>query len=146
MSKRRQAGNSAGPLVLLLLLLVGLGGWNYHRNWQIEKESERKRPYKGYSVSDLEALREAYASELDGVRSRFDLAKRQRSRPTRDKASIADNVEQFDRTARASAAIRNAAGAVAEREGQVAEVERELALRASLGQGLQRHLKRLTTI
>jgi hypothetical protein len=78
--------------LLLLVLVSGLGAWNYHRNWQIERETERTRPYSSYSVEDLEALREAYAGELQGVRARFEQAKRNRVRPQRDVGSISDNV------------------------------------------------------
>jgi hypothetical protein len=143
---RRRAGNATGPLVLLLLLLVGGGGWNYYRNWQIEKETEGTRPYKAYAVADLETLRGAYGSELETTQARFDEARSRRERPSLNGGSMAENVEQFRRTSRASAAIRDAAADVAERKSQIAELDRELELRSRFGSGLRRHLKRLTTI
>ena len=123
MGKRNQAGRATGSLVLLLLILVVAGGWNYHRNLQIEKATEGLRPYQGYSVDDLESLREAYAGELLGVRADYDSAKRNRARPVGDKGSIAGNVEQFRQTTRASTAIRTAAASVVEREKQIAVCE-----------------------
>lgn len=146
MTHRRQAGRATGSIVILLLLVSGLGGWNYHRNLQIEKQTEGVRPYKSYAVGDLESLRQAYATELDGVRVQFDAARRNRSRPSRDIGSISGNVEQFAQTTATSRSIRNAAAGVAEREGQIAELDRELELRQRFGQGMMRHLKRLTTI
>jgi len=143
---RSQAGRATGSLLLLLLLVSGLGAWNYHRNWQIERATERDRPYSSYSVQDLEALREAYAGELEGVQARFEQAKRNRVRPQRDAGSISDNVAQFQRTTRKSAAIRDAAAGVADRQSQIAELDRELALREQFGVGIMRHVKRLTTI
>jgi hypothetical protein len=131
---------------LLLVVLIGLGAWNYHRNWQIEKATEGSRPYKGYAVADLEALRAAYESELGGVRAKFDAARRNRSRPARDVGSIAGNVEQFANTARASSAIRDAAAGVSEREKQIQQLKRELDLRSQFGEGFALHLRRLTTI
>jgi hypothetical protein len=145
-ARRRSAGRATGSIVLLLLLLVGAGGWNYHRNLQLEKASENDRPYRSYAVEDLEALRAATSAELDAMRARFEAARRQRARPVGDIGSISDNVEQFENTTRASTAIRDAAARVAEREGQLAALDRELQLRAQMGQGLARHLKLLTTI
>lgn len=146
MSDRMRAGRATGSVLLLLVLLSGLGAWNYHRNWQIEQATEGTRPYQSYAVADLEALRDAYQAELEGVRARFDAAKRERRRPTRELGSIAENVEQFQRTTRTSQTIRAAAAGVAEREKQISELDRELELRERFGVGFARHLKRLTTI
>ena len=145
-SSRGQAGRATGTLAFMLLLVAGAAGWNYHRNWQIEKQTEGVRPYKSYEIVDLEALKSAYAGELDGVRSQFDEAKRRRVRPTRNGGSIAANVAQFETTARTSAAIREAASNVVERQDQIAELDRELELRAHFGKGLRRHLNRLTNL
>lgn len=143
---RRCAGFSTGSLLLMLLLLVAGGGaWNYHRNWQLEQQSDGARPYESYGASDLEALRSAYESELKRVRVHFAHAQSQRARVTGDLGSIAENVDQYARTARKSATIRAAAGEVAEREAQIAQLEKELQLRARYGQSLERHWRLLTT-
>jgi hypothetical protein len=146
MTHRYQAGRAMGSLLLLLLVLSIAGGWNYYRNVQLEKATESNRPYRNYAVADLESLRDAYASELKGVRANFDSAKRKRARPVGDVGSIAGNVEQFQNTTRASSAIREAAAGVVENEGQIEELERELEIRSQFGEGFARHLKRLTTI
>lgn len=146
MTDRNRARRSKAPLVGLILLLMVAGGWNYHRNLQAETADNATRAYGSYSVVDLESLRDAYASELSGVRSVFDSAKRNRARPIGDVGSIAGNVEQFRKTKRASSAIRAAAASVSEREDQINQLDRELALRKHFGQGLSRHLKRLIAI
>ncbi len=146
MQNRYRSGRATGSLVLLILVLGVAGGWNYHRNLQFERATEGLRPYQAYSVEDLESLRSAYASELNGVRADLDSAKRKRARGVRDVGTIAGNVEQFQQTTRASSAIRMAAANVAEREDQIKELERELDIRSRFGGGLDRHFKRLTTI
>jgi len=143
---RRRAGRATGHVALLLVLLSGLGGWNYHRNLEIERQSDGVRPYESYSSEDVQALRDAYAGELQGSEARFAAAKRQRTRPQGDMGSISGNVEQFQQTTQSSRRIRAAAAGVAERQNEIDELERELALRSKLGQRLMRHVKRLTTI
>jgi hypothetical protein len=146
MSHRDQTRRATGPLAFLLLLLIAAGGWNYHRNLQAEQASQDTRPYGNYSVDDLESLRDAYASELSGVQANFDSAKRNRARPVGDVGSIAGNVEQFQKTKRASSAIRAAAASVSERQEEIDALDRELMERTHFGQGLSRHLKRLIAI
>ena len=143
---RREAGRATGSILLLLVLVSGLGAWNYHRNLTIEKQSEGRRPYESYAVADIEALRSAYASELDGVEAQFDVAKRQRVRPKRDVGSFSGNVDQFQKTSKTSQRIRKAASNLAEQQGQITELDRELEIRARLGQGMMHHVKRLTAI
>lgn len=145
MNERRIAGNSTVSLALLLLALVGVGAWNYHRNYQLERASERGRVYSGYSTHELELLRDAAASELETARVRFDRAQSHRAGSARDRGTVAGNVRQFDRTTRASSAIRDAASDLSEREGLKAALDQELSLRVGASAGMALHLKRLTT-
>lgn len=143
---RREAGRVTGSLLLLLVIASGLGAWNYHRNWTIEKQSAGHRPYESYATTDIEALRSAYQSEIGGAEAQFNDAKRQRVRPQRDVGSIAENVDQFQKTSQTSQRIRKAASNLADQQGQIAELDRELELRAQLGVGVMRHVKRLVAI
>ncbi|MEE8165961.1 MAG: hypothetical protein V3T64_10365 [Myxococcota bacterium] len=146
MPDRFRAGGALASVVLLLLVLAGVGAWNYHRNLQIELQTEGPRPYENYAQMDLKALRSAYAADLEGVRAQLVHAKQQRARVSRNLDSISTNVLQFAQTTRTSTAIRDAAAAVAERASQIAELDKELEIRARFGKGMARHLKRLTTI
>ncbi len=146
MTHRHQAGRATSAFVSLLLVVSVAGGLNYYRNLQSEKATEVDRPYQGYSLGDLESLRSAYASELQGVRANFDSAKQRRARSVGDMGSIAGNVEQFQKTTRASAAIRDAAASLARSQDQIGRLDRELEIRSQFGEGLARHIKRLTTI
>lgn len=145
MNERRIAGNSTVFLALLLLGLVGVGAWNYHRNYQLERADERGRAYSGYSTHEVELLRDAAASELETAHARFDHAQSHRAGSARDRGTVAGNVRQFDRTTRASGAIRDAAGDLSERESLKAALDHEISLRVGSSTGMALHLKRLTT-
>ena len=146
MSDRFRAGNATAGAILLLLIMSGAGAWNYHRNLQIEQSTDSARPYQSYASADLEALRNAYASELESVQADLAHSKSRRGQVSRNNGSIAKNVEQFAQTAVASSAIRQAAANVAERQSQIAELDTELELRERFGQGMVRHLKLLLKI
>jgi len=138
-------GSATNSVLMLLLILAGVGAWNYHRNWQADRQPEEARPYESYAEADLSALREAYATELESVRAEFAHSKRQREEVSRNQGSMTRNLEQFAQTTRNSSAIRKAAANVAERESQIAELDRELELRSRMGHGLAMHLRRLTS-
>jgi len=146
MPDRFRAGGALASAVALLLVVAAAGAWNYHRNLQIELQSEGPRPYKGYAQTDVETLRSAYATDLEGVRGQLVHARQQRGQISRHNGSIAGNVEQFAQTTRTSTAIRDATADVAERERRLAELDRELEMRSRFGKGMARHLKRLTAI
>src|SRR5678816_3880836 len=74
MKPRRIAGNTTTSLLLLLVALLGVGAWNYYRNYQLERANEHGRPYSGYSTHEVELLRDAVAGELDATRARFERA------------------------------------------------------------------------
>ena len=145
MDQRRIAGGSTVPLLLLLVALVGIGAWNYHRNYANEQASQRGRPYAGYSTKEVELLRDAAAGELAKAQGRLERAQRGRVRSARDRGSVATNVAQFGRVTRASDALRDATSTVAERKALKEALDRELSQRSGATTGLARHLARLTT-
>ena len=58
---------NAPVLLVLLLGLIGAGGYaNYQRNAELDQELEF-RPYAGLSDADLDALLEAYQQELSQI-------------------------------------------------------------------------------
>ena len=145
MDERRIAGISTASLALFLLVLVGAGAWNYHRNYQLERSDARGRTYSGYSTREVTLLRDAAAAELATAKARFERAQRNRAGTARDRGDVAGNVRQFARTTRASGAIREAASEVAERESLKAALDQELGKRGGDSSGMSLHLKRLTT-
>jgi hypothetical protein len=146
MSERRHSGRVTFSLLFFVTLVVGVGAWNYHRNWTLERESGQLRVYAGYARQDLVALREAHDAELTRARSDFEVARRQRVRPGGDRGSVGENVEQFDATTRASRHVRETAAIVAEHVAQLEQIDRELERRSQLTSEIMLHVKRLVTL
>jgi hypothetical protein len=138
--ERKTSGGNQGLLLVLLVLLVGLCAWNYQRNLAIEKANPS--PYASLSDHDLDALIEAYRSEIDQMKGG-----RQASRArVRDTANVGSGVREFERVQRASRSVREAGYALSEREGAVEALEMERAKRVSLGGSeLQVFLRRTFT-
>ena len=133
------------PALLLLVLLIGFGGYNYHRNWQIEQQGESARPFRTYTLDDLTALRDAYEQEAQQYERRYTKKDRQRVRASGE-GLMAERVAEFERIKRNSEKLRALGGQVAEHEARLAEIQREIDYRLTLDQGMALHLRRLTTI
>lgn len=73
MNRKRLTGSTSSSLLCLLVLLLGLGAWNYHRHYAQEQASRSARPYAGYSTKDVTLLRDAAATDPRHRKLREDL-------------------------------------------------------------------------
>jgi hypothetical protein len=144
--KTKSTSGRAMVVTLLILLVLGAGGYNYHRNLITEQMGEGARPFKSYADSDLQNLEAAYRVEVDGTKGAYDKMARDRVAKRSGKELLKENIKHFDRVQRKSERKRAVAGVVAENMTRLAEVEAEIAYRRHVTGGLSVHLKRLTTI
>ena len=131
------------PLLVLLVLLVGGGAWNYQRN--LARESQEDRPMRGYAEADLEKLLAAYKGEQQRLTQRAGATPRARERDSSGKL-VAENVREFERVQRQSLRVRDAQGDLAETELMVARIEQELARRDQERDPMAVLIRRVTTI
>jgi hypothetical protein len=134
-------GGSSMLLLVLLGLMAGGGIWNYQRN--LEVESAAPRPYRGYSLADLETLQAAYQVETDKHQSRYRSAAN-RTVKVHEGGLIDQQVAEFERVQRIGQNRRAIASDYAKHQVQLDEILAELAARATEGNGWQLHLTRLT--
>lgn len=139
---RGRSGN-LGLLLILLVVLAGAGGWNYHRNYQAEIAERSASRFSGYDTEGLEQLAAAYRSELDVYRSQYRTLEGGRV-SVRNTTGVGEGIEQFERVRRSGDRLRAVKTELATREARVAEIEQELATRRSAASGLRLHLERLT--
>ena len=142
MARKRKKGKGGrlGTLLFLLLLLVGLGAWNYQRN--LEAESARPRPYTAYSDEQLVQLLAAYEGQAEQLEKRYDAASSVRS-ASRDVRLLGEAVDQFDRIQRSSRAVRELGAQLSQEEASLRAIREEQALRARPGGGAMTFLARV---
>ncbi|MAE97324.1 MAG: hypothetical protein CL910_21950 [Deltaproteobacteria bacterium] len=134
---RRRAGNVL-PILLLLVLAMAGGGWNYWRNLK----KEPPRPYAQYPDAELGQLISAYEGDVEQRGTSLPPARMQGQR--RSGAMLDERVADFEAARRHGDAHRAASGALAGQEAVLRELRKEQARRAE--GPLAVHLKRLTTI
>jgi hypothetical protein len=141
-ARRHQAGNSVAPLLLLLVLLVGAGAWNYHRN--LEAEGQEPRPYRGYSDDELTALLGAYEARQETQSERYEAVASRRAK-AQGKAYFDEQVREFERVQRTSRRKAEARDQLAGTQVVVKQIKAEQAKRAAESDQLMLFLKRAFT-
>lgn len=137
-----QRGSSNLPALLFLLaILATAGAWNYQRN--VKLESAEPRPYRSYSLPQLEDLRQAYQDEVDKHTARYQAAA-SRKVTVHDEGYIAAQVDEFDRVQRIGQGKRAIANDYAKNQVQLDAVTAEIARRKTAGQGWKLVFRRLT--
>ncbi len=104
MNDRRRAGG-VGFLVLILLLAVAAGAWNYHRN--LAAEHAVHRPFQGYGEADLDALAGALRTRSEHQSERYEIATGRRAVPG-TKRYFDEQVAEFERVQRVGASKKHA--------------------------------------
>ena len=121
-------GESRGQLVLLLLVLVAAGGWNFVRNTRID--NAEVRIYRGYSDAELEQLISVYQSEVD-QRTKAYRQVADRDVQVRNRARLGEQVNEFERIQRLSQHRRDMAGQVTDNQISLEQIELEQRKRAA---------------
>ena len=141
MAGSRDTGRSLMLLVVLLGLAVGVGGWNYKRN--LDLESQVPRPWKGYAASDLEAMAAAYEREIDQYSSTWDEQRVKRAEAS-GRGHVDDRAREFDRIYAQGREVRQIKSRMADHEVVLAQIREELRLRDGEADVWKLHLRRLT--
>lgn len=146
MSRDRRAGETTAlPLLLLLVAILALGGFNYIRNARKERaggDSGTARGFSRYSAPELEQLQDAYRSELADYERRYASGVQHRQ-ASADHGMLAERLDEFERVQRSNEALRAVNTEVAQRQARLREIDAELVQRRSRAQGWKLHLERL---
>ena len=132
-------GGKAKILVVLLAVMVGGGSWNYQRN--LAAEAADPRPYKSYSIEQLDQLLAAYEEEAGALNQRYEMASGQRTR-SRDTQLLGEAVDEFQRVQRSSRAVRDLGSRLSQEMASVQAIRKEKALRIQLGGPVTTFLRR----
>ncbi len=146
MNRKRSEGGTLIKVLFLLFLLVGAGGYNYHRNWKLEGSTEsRPRPFAAYDQQQLTQLRDAYAAETRNSEQRYSAQERRRIRASGE-GLMNERVDEFEQIQRHSTTLRKRASEFALSQTRLQEIEAELTLRANERTGFDLHIRRMIRI
>jgi len=116
------SSESRGPIVLVLVVLVAAGGWNFIRNTRVD--NAEMRIYRGYSDAELEQLVSGYESEVDERTAAYRQVA-DRDIVVRDRAMLGDQVDEFERVQRLSQRRKDVAGQVTDNQISLEQIEIE---------------------
>jgi hypothetical protein len=136
-------GSRTTPLLMLLAVLAGAGGWNYHRNLEVERQEHR--PFREYTDVELDKLVEAYRSETGALTVRFERATGRKIQVV-DHALLGEKVSEFERVQRLSRSTRAIIDELAKMQVQLDLLQAEQSRRIADAGALGPHLARLTRL
>lgn len=137
---KRTRGNAVAGVLLVLVLVIGLLGLNYVRNYQIDQADEKNnRPYARYKAQDLEVLAEGYRIELAAAEKRYVGSRVE----TRQLHRFGDQVQEFERVQKEARKARDKAFNVAQVRRDLQAIEAEQQRRAASVGGAAVHFTRL---
>jgi hypothetical protein len=141
MEKSSGKGGQVFLLLILLGILVGGGTWNYKRNLKLEEGEVR--PYRSYSLEQLESLKAAYQNEVDRYTQQYHEAS-SRKVHIREGGMLGEQVDEFERVQRISEGTRAIADRYAKNQVQLEELTKEISRRARERDSWKLLLRRLT--
>ena len=122
------SSESRGPLLLLMMVLVAAGGWNFVRNTRIE--GAEVRIYRAYSDAELQELVSVYQSEVE-QRTKAYRQVADRDIQVKDRALLGAQVNEFERVQRLSQQRRALGDQVTDSQISLEQIEREKQKRAA---------------
>jgi len=112
-----------GRSLFLLVILCAAGGWNYHRNTEIDNAVAR--PYRNYSDEELHQLISAYQDEVDAQMDRYRSSSAGKKVAVRDGRLLDERIDEFERVQRLSQQRRDRAYKVTENQILVEQLAKE---------------------
>ena len=132
-----------GSTVFLLVILCAAGGWNFHRNTQID--AAVPRPYRGYSDEDLSQLISAYQGEVEVQMARYRNSTAGKDFTVSDGGLMEERIDEFERVQHLSKQRRERAYQVTDNQILVDQLAKEQVIRERDRPTYKMILRRLTT-
>jgi len=117
------SNSRVGQFLILLAILCAAGGWNYHRNAQIDDAVPR--PYRGYSDEELQQLISAYQNEVDIQLAHYRKHAGAQQVDVQGGGLLEDRIDEFERAQRASRQRKERAYQVTENQILVEQLAKE---------------------
>ncbi len=132
-----------GQTLILLVILCAAGGWNYHRNGEIDDAVPR--PYRGYSDQELNQLISAYRDEVEIQLARYRTSSAAKKVSVRGGGLLDDRIDEFERVQRLGKKRKESAYQVTENQILVEQLATEQLTREMNRPIYKMIFRRLTT-
>ncbi len=139
----RKSDPRVGQTIVLLVILCAAGGWNYHRNTQIEEAVAR--PYRDYSDEELHQLIAAYRGEVEVQMARYRKSTTGKQLNVQDGGLLDERIDEFERVQRLSQQRRERAYQVTENQILIEQLAKEQLARERDRPIFKMIFRRLTT-
>jgi hypothetical protein len=114
--------------------LIGGGAWNYQRNAHLAEEAKAPRPYKSYSMEQLDQLLQAYTQEKAQFQSSLGkLEVKGEDGPAYAPSDLKGKLNGFERAQKNAARYNDVHSAMLDREVEIDRIQKERALRQAGG-------------
>ena len=143
MASGSAGSNPVAQLLLLLAIVGGAGGWNYHQN--LEAEKRVYRPYRGYSEADLQTLEDAYSGHTALTNKRYQKTVSKRA-DARSMPLLGEQVREFERVQGIARQKRDARDRLADSQATLQLIEQETRKRAQEKDALKLFFRRVVSI
>ena len=143
MATESEGGGRFLQLLVLLVIVGGGVGWNYHQNLEAEKREDR--PYRSYSDEDLETLRDVYSGHKDLTNEHYEKTLA-RKNEARSMSLLGEQVREFERVQHVARQKRDARDRLADSQANLEQIEKEMQKRAKERDKLKLFLRRAFTV
>lgn len=118
-----RSDSRTGQTLILLAILAAAGGWNYHRNAEIDNAVPR--PFRGYSDEELSQLVSAYQDEVEIQTERYRRDTAGTQLTVKDGGLLDDRIDEFERVQHLSKKRKERAYQVTENQILVEQLAKE---------------------
>ena len=137
-----RSGDNKGTLTVLIVLVIGVGGWNFYQNTQLDNAAPR--PYRSNSDAEIGQLISQYEAEMGRQTQRYREVSKHKVQ-IQNRGLLGDQLDEFERVQKISQQRRGVARQVTDNQIALDHLESELQKREADRPVYKMFFRRLVT-